>query len=150
MARKKMLVRSTKTVQNVIKFKMTKATIKKFLQFFIEEAERLIIYRDLDKYNLYTLQREFAKFTDQARAAKGIDPKFIQKLSEINFNPRKNPRRSGLDKFLKIFSWIRLGDLLFALAGEQVRKKDILDTVTEFRDQISQLHFGLNTYKIRK
>ncbi len=129
---------------------MTKTAIRKYLSFFSNDAERLISQHSLDKYELETLKREFTKFFEQVHTAKGIDPNFVQKLMEINLSPRKNPRRSGIDSFIRIFSWIRLGDLLFAFAGEQVRKKDIRDTIIEFRDRISQLSFGLNTYKIRE
>ncbi len=128
---------------------MTKKTIKKYLAFFSDDAERLISQHNLDKYELETLKREFTKFLDLVNTAKGIDPGFVEKLMQINLNPRKNSRRSGIDSFIRIFSWIRLGDLLFAFAGEQVRKKDIRDTIIEFRDRISQLSFGLNTYKIQ-
>lgn len=127
---------------------MDKIKIRKFLLFFIDEAERLISQHDLEKNDLESLNREFIRFLDQIKSANGTDPLLIQKLTEINLNPRKNSRRSGMDSFIRILSWIRFDDLLTVFAADQVRKKDIRDTIIEFRDRISQISFGINTYKI--
>jgi cytoskeletal protein RodZ len=129
---------------------MTRTTIRKYLEFLQDDSERLIAQHNLDKYELDTLKREFVKFLDEVTLTKGVDTQFIAKLNEINLNPRKNSRRTGFDSFIRILSWIRLGDLLLAFAGEQVRTKDIRDTITEFRDRISQLAFGFNAYKLPK
>ena len=127
---------------------MTRKTIKKYLAFLVDYSERLASEHNLDKAELQSLQLEFDRFVAQLKGAKNVDPSFFQKLSEIQFNPSKNVRRPTGDKLLRIVSFLVAFRFEGMFAREEMRKTDIRDTVKEFRDRISHLLFGINTFKL--
>ncbi len=127
---------------------MNRQLIHKYLHFLADFSDQLVSQHSLAKPELESLDKEFKRFVQAISADPTIDPRFLEKLTSIQLNPKKNPRRSTGDKLIKLLTLRSRGSLDAELVNAELAETDTRDVIREFRDRMSHLLYAIDTYQL--
>ncbi len=129
--------------------RLNKELVQKYIKYLNDSIESLHSKRDLNKEEIELFIREFNDFKEKVNKENQIHHTFKEEINSIQFETKRNPRKSKLRFILeKLFFFLNFNSLTFGLLYDDVNRKDRKIIVEEIRNQISHLAFKIHEIKI--